>query len=180
MYLFRDKTEYVLYTKLDIYECSRRLKALIGKQRFSLFSLSGFADSKAIVGKIDGDKFRLQKRDGLRNSVDQSFYGQFNRRHDGIEIKGFFSMSLLLKAFMVFSVLKTLVLFTIFFINTNGEIFNKKGDYTGFISLSLFILFGLLVYTMLLKFSQWRARYRKKYVIEFLRETIEAQYWLET
>jgi hypothetical protein len=76
---------------------------------------------------------------------------------------------------MVFSILGTIALFTIFFLNANEEMFNKSGDYTGLINLSLFILCGLLFYMMLLKLSQWLARHRKEYIIGFLRETMEVE-----
>jgi len=175
MSIFKDKKEYILKTKLDINECSRRLETSIDEKHLSLFSFSHYKGSREIIGIINGDKFRLQKRGGPVYLVDQLFNGQFNRQNDGTEIRGFFSMTPFGKAF-TFSILGSIILFIILFLNSNKELFTKGGNYTGAISLLFFFLCGFLVFhIMVFILDQCLGRDRKEYIIDFLHETMEVE-----
>ena len=88
-----------LQTGLSVHDCKMRLLASVDVERFSL-SMSGYAGSKDMLGKIQGNKFRLQKRRNYRNSFAPFFYGQFTNDGADTLIVGEFRMHPATRVFM--------------------------------------------------------------------------------
>ena len=88
-----------LQTGLSVHDCKMRLLASVDVEKFSL-SMSGFAGSKDMLGKIQGNKFRIQKRRDYRNSFAPFFYGQLTNDGADTLIEGEFRMHPVAKAFM--------------------------------------------------------------------------------
>ena len=80
-----------LQTSLSLDECHNRLARAVDVEKLS-FSLSGYAGTKPVLGKIRGDSFRLQKRISYRNDCRPFFYGRFVPSEGGTLIEGKFRM----------------------------------------------------------------------------------------
>jgi len=155
-----------LQTSLSLDECHNRLVRAVDAEKLS-FSLSGYAGTKPILGKIRGDTFRLQKRISYRNDCRPFFYGRFVPTEGGSLIEGEFRMHPCAKWFMVFwfSFLALLLVVALGNLATGQAALRET---TGFIAGVL----GMMVFGVLLvKFSWWLCRRHAGIIVAFLKET---------
>jgi hypothetical protein len=73
-------------------ELMHRIEVGVDRERFSLWSLSGYAGGKALLGKFSEDRFRLQVRRSYKNSFAPFFYGEVRSHDDGAEVSGSFRL----------------------------------------------------------------------------------------
>jgi len=51
-----------LHTDLPLFDCAHRLRGVVDEPRWALFSLSGYAGSRAVIGTVDTNAVCLQRR----------------------------------------------------------------------------------------------------------------------
>jgi hypothetical protein len=81
-------------------ELMHRIEEGVDRERFSLWSLSGYAGGNALLGKFSDDRFRLQVRRSYKNSFAPFFYGQVLPHDDGAEVSGSFRLHPFTREFM--------------------------------------------------------------------------------
>ena len=67
------------------------LRRAIDPEHPTLFSLSGYEGERPILGEVNMNKFRLQKRRVSRNDFAGHFYGEIEAESGGAKIEGYFA-----------------------------------------------------------------------------------------
>jgi len=67
------------------------LRRAIDPEHWTLFSLSGYEGTRPILGQVNTNTFRLQKRRISRNDFAGHFYGRFEPEPGGARIEGYFA-----------------------------------------------------------------------------------------
>jgi len=70
------KVDIILHSDYPPQTCLAKLAEQIDLDRWALFSLSGYKGSKAILGRFEGNEFRLHKRRYWRNSFGPVLFGR--------------------------------------------------------------------------------------------------------
>jgi hypothetical protein len=158
-----------LQTGLSVHDCKMRLLSSVDIERLSL-SMSGYAGSKDMLGKIQGNKFRLQKRRNYRNSFAPFFYGQLT--NDGVDtlIVGEFRIHPAAKAFMA-AWFAFLLIFSLM-----AVILHPQGQFEAGRVPLLAVSVGMMVFGVaLVMFSRWLARGEQRAILDFLKVKLEAR-----
>ena len=159
-----------LHTSLSINECLTRLASAIDVEKWS-FSSSGF-DSKPILGKIYGDKFRLRKRIYYRNGLQPFFYGQFVPSENGTLIDGKFRIHPFDKWIMIYW-----FAFLAFFlvVDALAPLIFGPANLEDSIVIIIFSLFMMCFGIFIMVFSTWLCRGHKKVIVDLLMQSLEAR-----
>jgi hypothetical protein len=159
-----------LRTRFSISECRSRLESAVDAGGFA-FSLSGYAGSKEILGKIHERNFRLQKRRSYQNSFAPFFYGKFTPSDGGTLIKGEFRLHPFVRAFMAFwfSFL-TIFVIAALFLPSGGQPEAAGGRIFMLLTAGLLAVFGI----GLVKLGQWLGDSERQTITIFLKRMLEA------
>jgi len=166
----------VLQTNLAADECLRRINAAIDRERLTLFSFSGFAGSKPILGRICGNTFRLQKRRLYRNSFAPFLYGQVRSSVSGSLIELRFRMHPFVMVFMCIWFSGVILIGGFISIHALIEIIRggygaKENQWLGVGIFPAMLTFRVL----LVAFGKWLGKSEKRYMLTFLQETLQAE-----
>jgi hypothetical protein len=96
------RPELLLRTTLPVSDCAHRLRGAVDEPRWVLFSLSGYAGTKAVIGTVEATEVRLQRRSRLRHPWEAVFLharlvpddsgtrieGRFRRRRSTVIVMG--------------------------------------------------------------------------------------------
>jgi hypothetical protein len=66
------------------------LRRTTDKERWTLFSLSGFRGDRSLLAEVGQQMFRLRKRLSFRNDFAGQFYARFEPERAGTRIEGYF------------------------------------------------------------------------------------------
>jgi hypothetical protein len=158
-----------LHTRFSITECKSRLETAVDAEKLG-FSLSGYAGSREIIGKIKATSFRLQKRRYYRNSFAPFFYGKFTPSDNGTMIEGDFRMHPFVKIFMI-SWFCFLGIFSVaaFMLPSRGQ-----PEAAGNRILMLLVAVGMASFGFgLVKFGRWLGVSEEQVMTAFLKKTFE-------
>jgi hypothetical protein len=170
------KAQVVLHTDIGVSECLNRIRESIDEERRTIFSFSGYAGSKKILGKIDGNKIRLQKRRYYHNSFSPYFYAMVSPDSHGTRIEGHFDCLPFVKIFMriwlgIVVVVAGITLVLTLKDHLGGRAHLAGEDYTVVLVPQGMVLFGLL----LPRFGRWLGRNEESYILDFLQRTLPAR-----
>ena len=160
----------MLRTRIPIHECKTRLASAVDAERLAL-SMSGYAGSKPILGKLRDATFRLQKRRYYRNSFAPFFFGRFVASAGGTFIEGNFRMHLFVRVFMMFwfSFLAVFAVMALV-LPSGGQPEAPWGKAPLLLGAVAMAAFGV----GLVKFGGWLGHGEERAIVDFLKSTLEA------
>jgi NADH:ubiquinone oxidoreductase subunit K len=88
-----------IYSPLSVEECLNMLKSAVVQD--TLFGTM-FINSGSIIGKFNGESFRLRQKRSYGNAFGPYFYGKLRQTENGTEISGQFRIQPFVIAFMAF------------------------------------------------------------------------------
>lgn len=165
------KTEpIVLQSSLGIDECLKRIQDSADPGKRTLFSLSGYAGSKPLLVRFEGNQFKLWKRRYYRNDFSPYFYGSVSPDNHGTRIEGHFDMDRWVKIFMgIWLGFVALSVLPVAAVSLSHP--DRENAWVG-----VAIPLGLLAFGFVMpKFGRWLGRNEEKYIREFLQTTLLAQ-----
>jgi hypothetical protein len=84
--------DVVLHSDFPPQTCLAKLAGDIDIDQFTLFSLSGYKGRKAILGRIEGNEFRLHKRRYWHNSFGPVLFGRVQSDGRGALVEGYWGV----------------------------------------------------------------------------------------
>lgn len=168
--------QVALHSDVSISECRNRISNAIDTPRWTLFSLSGYEGSRPVLGKIDGDRIRLEKRRYYRNSFAPYFYATLSAQEHGTRIEGHFDSPPLVKVFMWIWLAFVLAIGIPLFILSLKDIFLKTDAGSGDPIIGVLVPPVLIVFGILLpKIGKWFARSEEGFILNFLQRILPAR-----
>ncbi len=165
----------VLYSRLDPPSVTEILRGHIDPERRTLFSISGYKGDRPILGEVNEKTFRLQKRRYSRNDFAGHFYGRTEPMSEGTRIEGYFDAPLWARVFMRVWLGFAVLIGGIGFVATLLSLFTGEhiaGDtWVGLVVPPALVLFG----TVLPKLGRSMGRGDRRFILEFLRQTLGAR-----
>ena len=157
-----------LQTRLSIDDCKARLAASVDPVKLG-WTISGYAGSQEILGKIWGNSFRLQKRRNYRNSFAPYLYEQFMAGDGATRVEGEFRLHPFTKLFMAlwFSFLAAFAA-GVLVLPSHGQAESARWP------LLLFAAGMAAFGVALIKFSRWLARNEGGAIVALLKNKFEA------
>jgi hypothetical protein len=166
----------VLHSALRPEAVVATLRREVDEEHWSLLSFSGWTGSKAIVGKVDGKRFRLRKRRTVQNDFAHRFYGCVQPEGDGSRIEGYFDFPRWIRYFMRGWLVLAVVIAVPIFALTLSDI--TSGTHlmgSGSLWVGLVVPPVLLLYALLLPaFGRWLGRGGERFILEFMETTLAA------
>lgn len=165
-----------LQSDISISECLNRISNAIDTPRWTVFSLSGYQGSRPVLGKIEGDRIRLEKRRYYRNSFAPYFYATLSEQEHGTRIEGHFDSPPFVKVFMrIWLAFVLAVGIPIFILSLKG-IFLKTNTGNGDPVVGVLVPPVLIVFGILLpKIGRWFARSEEGFILNFLQRILSAR-----
>jgi hypothetical protein len=170
-----NKWDIILHSDYSPDTCVAKLSEQIDSDKRSLFSLSGYKGSKPIVGRIDGNEFRLHKRRYWHNNFGPVLFGRVTSRRRGALIEGYWGMArwtrMLMRVWIIFAiVVGTPILFDSLKC-MEGAGCKVRGDWwVGVVVPPAMVLCGLL----LPRLGAALSFHERKHVVELLKQTLVA------
>lgn len=155
-----------LQTRLSPQECCSRLTLAVDPEKPG-FSLSGYAGSKPILGKIRCPSMRLQKRIYYGNTFRRVFYGTLVPSDGGTLVTGAFRMRLFDEWFTGLWILFICLLMVVTICSQD----HHGSDKVILVAADLGLIAGAVALT---KFGQWLGKRDEKTIAGFLMTTLEA------
>jgi hypothetical protein len=170
------KAQVVLHTDIGVSECLNRIRESIDEERWTIFSFSGYAGSKKILGKIKGNKIRLQKRRYYRNSFSPYFYAMVSPESHGTRIEGHFDCLPFVKIFMRIWLGFVVVLGCFIYVLMLEDLLTGRAHRRADIYLGILVPPGLVLFGLLLpRFGRWLGRNEESYILDFLQRALPAR-----
>lgn len=164
-----------LRTDFSLEEFRRRLIESVDPQRWTLFSLSGYEGSRAIIGRFEGDSFCLHKRRYYRNDFAPRFYGELLPQSRGTRIEGYFDARQDAKLFMRIWLAIAILIGTPIFVESLWDAFLKTGSIEGSLWVGLLVPPALVFFGIVLpKFGLWLGRGEEKFIRAQLQSALVA------
>ncbi len=139
-----------LESALTLDECLQRLDESIDPKCLSLFSLSGYAGDRPVIGQIDGTSVVLFKRRYWRNDFAPNFYGILIPNGSGTLIEGHWGSSPWVKMFMrIWLIFVAAIGVPIFFLSAK-DLLTGSHTVSGDLWVGIFVPPALLLYGWLL------------------------------
>ena len=157
-----------LQTRLSIDDCKARLADSVDPVKLG-WTISGYAGSREILGKIRGNSFRLQKRRNSRNSFAPYLYGQFKAADGGTRVEDEFRLHPFAQIFMAlwFSFLAVFAI-SMLVLPSQGQAGSVRWPL-------LAVAAGMAAFGIgLVKFSRWLARNEEGAILALLKSSLEA------
>jgi hypothetical protein len=168
--------QVALHSDISISECLNRISNAIDTPRWTVFSLSGYQGSRPVLGKIEGDRIRLEKRRYYRNSFAPYFYATLSEQEHGTRIEGHFDSPPLVKVFMRIWFVFVVAIGIPIFILSLKDIFLKTDTGSGDPIVGVLVPPVLIVFGILLpKIGRWFARSEEGFILNFLQRILPAR-----
>ena len=165
--------EFCLQTNLPPFECAHRLRGAVDEPRWALFSLSGYAGSKMVIGTVDGTEVRLQRRSRLRHPWEAVFlYARLVPDHSGTRIEGKFRRRRSQVIFMGLWTTFAIVVGSVLFVFSLGELVAPTGRASG--NPWLGVAIPLIFWTAAARYF-WQGRRERRYLTAFVGEAVDAK-----
>lgn len=146
------------------------LREAVDQERWKLFSPSGYEGIRPVLGDVQTNTFRLQKRRTTRNDFAGHFYGQVEPEVGGTRIEGYFAAPRWARYFMRLWIVLALVIGLPIFVGTVRDVFTGSRDMGGDLWVGLVVPpFLIFVGTVLPRFTQRFGRADRRMMVEFVR-----------
>lgn len=152
------------------------LNRTIDRERWALFSLSGFKGDRLLLGDIGQDTFRLQKRRYYKNDFARQFYARFTPEPGRTRIEGYFDTPRFAKYFMRFWLVGVVLLGAPIFIMALLDL-NRGSHYmSGDLRVGLIVPVGLILFGIFLpRVGRLLSRGEEDYILQFVQQVLVAQ-----
>jgi hypothetical protein len=164
--------ELRLRTDLPLFECAHRLKDAVDEPRWALFSLSGHAGSKTVIGTIDATEVRLQRRSRFRHPWEAVFlYARLVPDESGTRIEGRFRRRRSNVIFMGLWITFAIVVGAVLFAYAVAELVAPTGRASGnpWVGVAVPPIFWIAAACYF-----WRGRRERRFLTAFVRDTVNA------
>lgn len=172
------RTMIVLHLAMGLDVVKDRLRQEIDEERWSPFSLSGFAGDRPVVGKMDGDRLRLRKRRYWHDAFAGQFYGRMEPEPGGTRIVGYFDFPRWVHWFMrVWLVLAVVISVPIFLLTLSDVLRDTHymrgggGEWVGLVVAPAFLAYGFLLPAL----GRWLGRGGERYILQFMETVLAAR-----
>jgi hypothetical protein len=167
------KLDIVLHSDYSPETCLSKLAEQIDLDERTLFSFSGYKGKRAILGRIEGNDFRLYRRRYWHNSFGPVLFGRMTSDGPGTSIEGYWEMWRSVRVFMrIWLAFATLIGTPLFFSVLKCAISDRCTDrenlWVGLVVPPALVLWGLL----LPRIGQALSFHERKHVIELLERTL--------
>ena len=164
------RAEVSVHTKLSILECTHRLREAVDEPTWALFSLSGYAGSKPVIGAVNGSEVRLQRRSRLRHPWEALFLdARLVPDRSGTRIQGRFRRRrfqlIFMGVWLTFAVVVGSVLFVFSAIGLAAPSAQVSGNFRVGIVVPL-------VFWTAAGYYFWRGRRERRFLTTFVREVL--------
>jgi len=162
-----------LHTDLPLFECAHRLRAAVDEPRWALFSLSGYAGSRAVIGTVDINAVRLQRRLRFGHPWEAVFlYASLVPEQSGTRIEGRFrhrpSYAICLGLWTTFAI----VVGSVSLASCVMELVTPTGRVSGNPWVGVVIP---LIFWIYAAWCFWRGRRERRLLTAFVSETVGAK-----
>jgi hypothetical protein len=169
------KLDVVLRSNYSSVTCLTKLAEQIDIDQWTFFSFSGYRGKKPILGRIEGNEFRLHKRRYWRNSFGPVLFGRVANDGRGALVEAYWDTWRWPRVFMRFWLGFAIVVGTpIFFASVRDAIREKSVTHDnlwlGFVVPLVLVLWGLLFPRLGAALSS----YEKKDVVQLIEQTLQA------
>ena len=169
------KVVIILHSDYPPQTCLAKLAEQIDLDRWALFSLSGSKGSKAILGRFEGNEFRLHKRRYWRNSFGPVLFGRMTTDGGGALIEAYWETWRAVRVFMrVWLGLAILIGTPAFFVvlkcTINPRCADRENLWVGLIVPPALILWGFL----LPRLGVALGFHERKHIVQLLERTLVA------
>jgi hypothetical protein len=168
----------VLHSALSPEVVAETLRREMDEERWTLFSLSGLAGDRPVVGKVEGEQFRLRKRVYLHNDFAGQFYGSMTGEPGGTRMEGYFDFPRWIRYFMrgwlALAILICVPIFalTVFDLALGVHFIAAKGsDWLGLVVAPAFLAYALLLPWV----GRRLGRGGERYILNFLETKLGAR-----
>jgi hypothetical protein len=145
------------------------LRGAVDPERWTLFSLSGYEGTRPILGEVQSNTFRLQKRRISRNDFAGHFYGQVEPEIGGTRIEGYFAAPRWARYFMRLWVALAVISGVPIFIGAIRDLLSGSHDMSGDLWVGLVVPpFLIFVGTVLPRLTQRFGRADRRMMVEFV------------
>lgn len=169
------KPTVVLHSTLTPEAFQEALRRVIDQEHWAVFSLSGYEGTRPILGEVERNTFRLQKRRISRNDFSGHFYGKIEPEPGGARVEGYFAAPRWARYFMRFWVAFAVICGIPIFVNTLREVRAAGGEigdlWVGLIVPPVLIFVG----TVLPRMTQRFGRGDRRMMIEFVQQVGSAK-----
>lgn len=166
----------VLHSTLTPPAVAAALLNSIDQERRTLFSLSGFAGDRPVLGEVSGNTFRLQKRRYWKNDFAPHFYGRLLPGPGGTRIEGYFDMSPWVRRFMRFWLAGVVVIGGPIAILALMDMVTGSHRLTGDTRVGLIVPPSMIIFGILLpRCGRLLGRGEESVILGFLEHTLAAQ-----
>lgn len=168
----------VLHSALSPERVVETLRREMEEERWSLSSVSGMAGDRPVVGRIDGNQFRLRKRVYSHKDVAEQFFGRIEAEAGGTRIVGYFDflpwVGMFMRVWLVMAMLISVPIFvaTVFDLALGAHFLAAKGsDWVGVVVAPAFLVYALV----LPKVGRYLGRGGEGYILNFLETKLGAR-----
>lgn len=163
------KPTVVMHSTLSPDALGEAIRTGIDPEHRTLFSLSGYAGDKPILGEVSANTFRLQRRRISRNDFAGHFYGTIGPEQGGARVEGCFAAPRWARYFMRFWIAFALICGVPVFVSSLRELL--RGDPKGDLWVGLVVPpFLVFVGTVLPMLTQRFGRGDRRRMIEFIQQ----------
>jgi hypothetical protein len=158
---------------LPLSECAHRLRKAVDEPGSALFSLSGYAGSKAVIGTVDASELRLQRRSRFRHPWEAVFlYARLVPDESGTRIEGRFRRRRSNVIFMGLWVTSAVVVGGVLFAYAVAELVAPTGRVSGspWVGVAVPLIFWIAA-----AYYFWRGRRERRFLAAFVRDTVNAK-----
>jgi len=155
--------------------CFAKLAEQIDLDQRTLFSFSGYKGRKPVVGRIEGNEFRLHERRYWHNSFGPVLFGRITADGRGSLIEAYWEMWRSVRIFMrIWLGFAVLMGAPIFLYSLNCAISRKCSDQEA-LWLGLIVPLGLVLWGLLLpRLGAALSFHERKHIVELLERTLVA------
>jgi len=165
-----------LHSALDPPTVIEALRRSIDPEKRTLFSLSGYKGDRPVLGEVQGNEFKLQKRRYSRNDFAGQFYGTIEAETGGSRIQGYFDAPRWARYFMRFWLAGAILCGAPIFVLTLLDALTGSHHTTGDTWVGLVVPPALIVFgTVLPKVGRAFGRGDRRFLVEFLQQTVAAR-----
>lgn len=170
------KLDILLRSEFTSATCLAKLAEQIDIDRWTLFSFSGYKGSKEILGRIEGNEFRLHRRRYWHNSFGPVLFGRITDDGKGARIEAYWDTWLGPRVFMQAWLGFAVIVGTIIFFSSITEAIHSRSVahdnlWLGLVVPPMLVLFGFLFP----RIGAVLSAHEKKYVVRLLEMTLLAE-----
>ena len=170
------RTTYVLHSALAPNAVPDALRRCIDEKHWTLFSVSGYRGNRPLLGKIDENRFTVQKRRYSRNDFAGQLCAQLSPESSGTRIEAYFDAPLWAKYFMRIWLGGAVVIGSPLFVATvldtlTGSHYTRGDNWVGLVVPPALILFG----TVFRKIGWLMGKAERRFILEHVQNALAAR-----